>query len=453
MSQASMLFNNIKKQANELQANPDILSEMSKQVIGLALQDSTIIFSLLEDGFQPRYLVGDLVNVFIVMNEMVDQKIDIDPISVAMKYEEKFKENILPKLTNLVSEVMLSASNVRLCGTKLREAFQISQSTRLVAEYADLIKENGVVEIENLMQQLTEVTSINRMYDHSMVEACDGFTTHLEKLQDLKPGELIGVDSGVDSINESEGGYYYGDLIIVGARPGMGKTAFALNSIMRASQRGIPCGIFSTEMRKEQLAARMICSSGRLPYTKTRTGFLDDTEWGLVSQGMSNVYDLPIRIADKPTLYIDEIKAISRYWVAHYGIKAIFVDYLQNLAQRNQTKARSELVGSDAKALKALALELGIPVIVLAQLNRDSVEKPRVNDLKESGDIEQAADVIYLLYRDEVTNPNTQMKGVMEIITGKARFGPLCSHYVRFNGKYQSFSSLTDEDMLKLEFA
>lgn len=452
MTKAFDLFEKIKISATELQVKPDLITDINKQVVGLCLQESASLLVLQEDGFQPRYLRGEYFDIFVVMNEMLDAKIEIDPLSVSMLYEDKHGVNILPKLTNLVSQVYLSVSNLKLCGQKLKELYQVTKASALLIEYSEKVKQGGIVEVDALMQELTEVTSVNAMFDHSILQACEGFTDHLERLQNLKPGEIIGVESGFEQINQNEGGYHDGDLIIVGARPGVGKTAFALHGLMSAGMKNIASGIFSTEMRKEQLAARMVCNAGSLQYTKTRNGQLSDEDWGRVSLGVSSIYDLPMRIVDKPTLYIDEIKSYARYWVMHYGVKIIFLDYLQNLSQRNNSKNRSELVGADAKALKALALELGIPIVVLAQLNRDATGRPEVSDLKESGDIEQAADLIYLLYRDEIVNENSTMKGIMEIIVGKARFGPLTSYFSRFHGEYQSFSSLSNTELGTLMF-
>ena len=265
-------------------------------------------------------------------------------------------------------------------------------------------------------------------------------------------GDLItGVPTGYIDFDRMTAGLQRSDLVIIAARPSMGKTAFALNMGMRAAVHyNIPVAIFSLEMSMEQLMMRMLGCHGRVDLSRLRTGFLNDEDWARLYQAAEDISRAPIFIDDTPALSTMEIRARSRRLKAEKNIGLVIVDYLQLMRSSRVSDSREQEISDISRNLKALAKELDIPVIALAQLNRKVEERadrrPLLSDLRESGAIEQDADVIVFIYRDAVynkaeDNPN---KNIAEIIIGKQRNGPVGSFRLAYFGEYTVFDNLTD---------
>jgi len=252
----------------------------------------------------------------------------------------------------------------------------------------------------------------------------------IEQLHDKKEA-ITGIASGFNDLDEITSGFQPGDLIIVGGRPGMGKTAFALNI---AQHVGIgmkePIAIFSLEMSKEQLAMRMLCAEGMVDASLVRKGFISRQDWPKLTSAAGRLSGASIFIDDSSAITVLEVRAKARRLkMEHRGLSLVVVDYLQLMRSRGNFERREQEISEISRSLKALAKELKVPVIALSQLNR-AVEqrgdrKPTLADLRESGAIEQDADVIIFLYRDEVYNKNNPSnKGKAEIIVAKQRNGP-----------------------------
>jgi replicative DNA helicase len=228
----------------------------------------------------------------------------------------------------------------------------------------------------------------------------------------------------------------------------MGKTALALNIAEYAGKHGSPGVVFSLEMSKEQLVRRLFSGAGKLDAAKMRTGGLDQGEWVKLMDVGHTLMDLPIFIDDQPALTPMQIRSRARRLKAKYGIEYVVVDYLQ-LLHDPTAKSREQEIAGISRALKALAKELAIPVIALSQLNRKVEERkdkrPILSDLRESGAIEQDADVIFFLYRDEVYNDNSKDKGLAEIRLAKQRNGPTGLHYLTYTAQYTRFENYIPE--------
>jgi replicative DNA helicase len=234
----------------------------------------------------------------------------------------------------------------------------------------------------------------------------------------------------------------------------MGKTAFALNIAANTAIRyGIPVAIFSLEMSKEQLANRMLCAEAKVDSQKLRSGFLADHDWQLLTEAASVLSEAPIFIDDTPAISILEMRAKARRLKAEHDIGLVIIDYLQLMKGKGQSERREQEISEISRSLKALAKELNVPVVALSQLNRRVEERedkrPRLADLRESGAIEQDADLIVFLYRDEVynkreDNPN---KGIVELIIGKHRNGPTGTVKLAFLDKFTCFENLAPEEM------
>jgi replicative DNA helicase len=270
----------------------------------------------------------------------------------------------------------------------------------------------------------------------------------IERLYEKK--ELVtGVPSGYRDLDQRTAGFQPSDLIIVAGRPSMGKTAFCLNVAQYAAiEKRTPVAIFSLEMSKEQLVIRMLCSEAQVEGTRLRTGFLTESDWPRLTLAAGNLSDAPIFIDDAAALSILELRAKARRLNAEHGIGMIMIDYLQLMRGRAKVENRQQEISEISRSLKALAKELNIPVIAVSQLSRRTEERqgmrPQLSDLRESGAIEQDADVILFIYRDEVynrseDNPN---RGKAEVIIGKQRNGPTGKIELAFLEKFTTFKEL-----------
>ncbi len=261
---------------------------------------------------------------------------------------------------------------------------------------------------------------------------------------------ITGVPTGFTKLDDLTSGLQPSDLIIVAGRPSMGKTALALNITQHAAiEDGIPSAIFSLEMSKEQLALRLLCSEAKVDAHRLRGGFLSETDWPKLTRAAGSLSEAPIFIDDTPGLTVLEMRAKSRRLKAEHNLGLVVVDYLQLMRGRANSETREQEISDISRSLKALAKELRLPVIALSQLNRKVEDRgdrrPQLADLRESGAIEQDADVIIFLYRDEVYNrsEDNPHKGKAEIIIGKQRNGPTDKFELAFLDKYTCFENLS----------
>ncbi|MCJ7616517.1 MAG: replicative DNA helicase, partial [Desulfobacterales bacterium] len=264
------------------------------------------------------------------------------------------------------------------------------------------------------------------------------------------PNDVTGIASGFRDLDQKTSGFQPGDLIIVAGRPSMGKTAFSLNVAEHvALVLKKPVAVFSMEMGGAQLAMRMLGSVGQLDQHKVRTGRLQDEDWSKLTHALGKLNDAPLFIDESAALNALELRARARrLHRQHNDLGLIVVDYLQLMsASSRQGENRATEISEISRSLKALAKELQVPVVALSQLNRSLEQRPNphkrpvMSDLRESGAIEQDADLILFIYRDEVYNPETQDKGVAEIIIGKQRNGPIGKINLTFLGQYTKFEN------------
>ena len=273
------------------------------------------------------------------------------------------------------------------------------------------------------------------------------FTT-IEKLFQKKEA-VTGVPSGFRELDRMTAGFQPSDLIIIAGRPSMGKTAFCLDVAEYAAiDNKIPVAIFSLEMSKEQLVIRMLCSQAHVEGTRLRTGYLNESDWPKLTIAAGNLSEAPIYIDDTAALSALELRAKARRLKADRGLGMVIVDYLQLMKGRARVESRQQEISEISRSLKALAKELNIPVIAVSQLSRKTEERtgnrPQLSDLRESGAIEQDADLILFIYRDEIynrseDNPN---RGKAEVIIGKQRNGPIGKIDLAFLDKFTTFKDL-----------
>lgn len=268
----------------------------------------------------------------------------------------------------------------------------------------------------------------------------------IEKLFERK--ELItGSPSGFKDLDRMTAGFQNSELIIVAGRPSMGKTSYCLDIARHAAlEAEIPVVIFSLEMSKEQLALRMLCSEALVEAQKLRSGFLRESDWPKLTLAAGNLSDAPIFIDDSAAISVLELRAKARRLKADHNLGLVIIDYLQLMRGMGRTERREQEISEISRSLKALAKELSIPIIAISQLSRRTEERPRqrpqLADLRESGAIEQDADVILFIYREEVYREDPSNEGVAEIIIGKQRNGPTGTIKLTFLKEFTTFKDI-----------
>jgi replicative DNA helicase len=268
---------------------------------------------------------------------------------------------------------------------------------------------------------------------------------HLADVKGLRDG-VTGVPSGFSKFDIMTSGLQRGDLIILAARPSMGKTALALNMVVTAAKSGFPVGVFSLEMPAEQLVLRMLSSESGIPHQNIRNALISSDEWDDLTNTAVQLAESKIFIDDSPLLSIMELRAKARKLKATSNIQLLVIDYLQLITGHNRYENRTQEISEISRALKALAKELNIPVLALSQLSRQLEsrmdKRPQLSDLRESGAIEQDGDLIFFVYRDVVYNQDTENPDLSELIIGKQRNGPIGTCFVKFSGETTTFADI-----------
>ncbi|NLG83434.1 MAG: replicative DNA helicase [Firmicutes bacterium] len=273
----------------------------------------------------------------------------------------------------------------------------------------------------------------------------------IEKMHESKGG-ITGVPTGFPDFDRLTAGLQPSDLIILAARPSIGKTTFALNIAQRASiDYRIPVVVFSLEMSKEQLALKLLCAEAGVDMQRLRSGRLSEDDWPRLSRALGVLSEANMFIDDTPNLTAMEVRAKARRIKAEHGLGLIVIDYLQLMQGRGRVENRQQEVSEISRSLKALARELSVPVLALSQLSRAVEQRtskvPTLADLRESGSLEQDADIVAFLYREDYYNPETEMPNVTELIIAKHRNGPLGRVRFYFRKECSTFESLADESL------
>ena len=271
-------------------------------------------------------------------------------------------------------------------------------------------------------------------------------------------GDITGIPTGYTEFDKMTAGLQPGDLIIIAGRPSMGKTTLAINIAENAAIGArVPTAVFSMEMPAQQLAFRMISSLGRVDQTHLRTGKFPDEEWSRINTAVQLMSDAPIFIDDSPGLSPTEIRARARRLKREQGLGLIVLDYLQLMQVHGNTENRATEISEISRSLKGLAKELEVPVIALSQLNRGveqrTDKRPVMSDLRESGAIEQDADLIVFIYREEVYNPETPRKGIADISIAKQRNGPIGEFPLTFVGRFTKFENFVPESYMGEDYS
>lgn len=406
-----------------------------------------------EDFYKPAHqeIYKAMLNLF-----QKTEPLDLVTIINALKDSHKLDEAGGPAYLATLTDIVPVAANIAYYSKIVRDKSILRQLIQTTSEIAGrCFEEQDDIDLllDDVEQTVFDISSSksNQAFfkmDDIVVKAFQ----HVEKLAERK--ELItGVPSGYDDFDRKTAGLQPADLIIVAGRPSMGKTAFAMNMAQNAAMLAkVPTAVFSLEMSKEQLAMRLLCSVGRVDSTRIRTGHLQDSDWPKLVRATGMLSETPLFIDDTPAISVLEMRAKTRRLKAEHNIGLVVVDYLQLMRGRTGIDSREQEISDISRSLKAMAKELNIPVIALSQLNRSlesrTDKRPQLSDLRESGAIEQDADVICFIYRDEVYNkaPDNPNRGIAEIIIGKQRNGPIGTVRLAFLDAITTFENLARQD-------
>lgn len=325
---------------------------------------------------------------------------------------------------------------------------RIIEAAQAIADSAYAGDKEAAEVLADAERRILELSQNRRMRDFTHI--ADVLEVTFERIEQLyaNEGKLTGVPSGYADLDRMTSGFQKSDLIIVAARPSVGKTAFALNIAQNVAVRaGIPVAIFSLEMSKEQLVQRMLSAEAFIDGHKLRAGMLDEEDWPKLSMGVSTLGNAPIYIDDTPGITVPEMRSKLRRLKAQVGLGFVVIDYLQLIhGRRMPGENRQQEISEISRSLKHLARELDVPVVALAQLSR-SVEqrqdkRPMLSDIRESGSIEQDADIVAFLYRDDYYDPETDKQNVVEVIIAKQRNGPTGKVELVFLKNFNKFVNL-----------
>ena len=452
LSDADAQIDQIKLPPHSVEAEQSVLG-------GLLLEASALdkISDLMtdEDFYRQEHRL-----IYRQIVRMSEQAKPVDVITVAEALEiagELDKVGGLPYLGGLAQNVP-SAANIHRYGEIVRERSIMRKLAEVGSEIASsAYNPTGrdaaqlLDEAESKVFEIAEAGSKGKQGFVAMPPLLSQVVERIETLYARdNPSDITGTATGFTDLDRKTSGLQAGDLIIIAGRPSMGKTALAVNIAENvAMDSNKPVAIFSMEMGATQLAMRMLGSVGKLNQQDLRTGRLQDDDWGRLTHALGKLNDAPIHIDESAALSSLDLRARSRrLHRQNNGLGLIVVDYLQLMSSNvgKPSENRATEISEISRSLKALAKELHVPVIALSQLNRSleqrTDKRPVMSDLRESGAIEQDADLILFIYRDEVYNPDSPQQGKAEIIIGKQRNGPIGKIELLFRGEYTRFDNL-----------
>jgi len=457
MQDISQIAEGLQRTAEQFRVPPHSI-EAEQAILGGLLLDNkswdTVADLIGEDDFYRR----DHRIIYRVLHELSEasQPMDVVTVSEALQKIDQL-ENVggLAYLGMLANNVP-SAANIKTYAAIVRERSILRQlihiSTTLGESVFSADGRSSAEILDEAEQAIFRIAEQGSRNQRSFVAVKDLLSDVVDRIDQLyQSGNTItGVPTGFKDFDSKTSGLQPAELIIIAGRPSMGKTSFAMNIAEDAAiNSGVPVAIFSMEMPAEALVMRMLSSLGRIDQQKIRTGTLSDDDWPRLTSTMNILSNAPLFIDDTPALNPTELRARARRLKREHNIGMIVIDYLQLMQVPGNKENRATEISEISRSLKALAKELNVPVLALSQLNRSLEQRPDkrpvMSDLRESGAIEQDADLIVFIYRDEVYNQDSPDKGMAEIIIGKQRNGPIGMVPVTFHGNYTRFDNFISD--------
>jgi len=431
--------------------------EAEQSLIGGLLLDNSAWDRIADIVSEVDFYRDDHRRIFAHIRKLIETGRPADVVTVHEAIEQSNQTAQTGGLAYLgeIANATPSAANVRRYAEIVRERAVLRRLVTVGDEIAAAALNPAGREVKTLLDQaeqkvfeIAEAGQRSSQGFQAITPLLGGVVDRIEELYNRdNPSDITGLATGFHDLDRLTAGLQPGDMIVIAGRPAMGKTAFALNI---AEHVGLelrkPVAIFSLEMSGPQLALRFLASAGRLDQTRIRTGKLTDEDWEKMSVALGKLHEAPIHIDESGAINASDLRARARRLHRQHGpLGLIVVDYLQLMTSLKDNENRATEISEISRSVKALAKELQVPVIALSQLSRKVEERndkrPLMSDLRESGAIEQDADIILMMYREEYYKPDTTEKGVAEIIIGKHRNGPTGVVKLTFLGEYTRFEN------------
>ena len=431
--------------------------EAEQSVIGSMLMDREAIIAASEiitadDFYQHQYGV-----MFEAMVELFNENRPVDLITLQNRLKEK---DVPPEVSSLdfvrdIITTVPTSANVKSYANIVREKAVLRRLIKVNEDIANTCYA-GKEPLETILAT-TEKTVFDLLQSRNsgdFVPIRQVAMNVLEKIEEASKnqGTVTGIPTGFIDLDYKTSGLQPSDFILIAARPSMGKTAFVLNLVdYIAVKKGLPCMVFSLEMSKEQLVNRMLAMESNVDSQKLRTGTLSDSDWDAVVEGIGVIGNSKLIIDDTPGISIMELRSRCRKMKLEYGLNVVIIDYLQLMSGSGKGGGdnRQQEISEISRSLKALARELSAPVIALSQLSRACEtrqdHRPMLSDLRESGAIEQDADVVMFLYRDDYYNKDTDMPNIAEVIIAKQRNGPIGTVNLVWRPEFTKFANMAKQ--------
>ena len=425
-------------------------------VLGAIIIQNSILLQILDilntdDFFSPANQ-----HIFAAMQEMAAQEppVPIDELTLLSQLESKqqLEQTGGVDYLNELSQKTPVAENAEFYAHIVREKGQLRDIILTAHEVAKRGQEENAENISEFIAEATDrlqsIDARTRLKSYSHLK--EVLTINFEELEKVSesPENVTGVPTGFTELDDLTRGLQKGDLIIIAARPSMGKTALAINIALYASGHAqIPVLFFSLEMPKEHIAMRLICSEAKVNNRKLLVGNLEQDDWDKLMEGTTHMMEAPLLIDDRSAISPNYIRKVIRQAKKEFpALGLVVVDYVQLMQSNLRNPSREQEMSEISRSLKAIAKEFSLPMVVLSQLNRGlerrTEKRPMMSDLRESGALEQDADVIFFIYRDEVYNEDTDDKGIAEISIAKHRNGEIGMRRLAFIGQYTKFANL-----------
>jgi replicative DNA helicase len=426
--------------------------EAERAVLGSMLIDKEAVITSAEILKYTDFYRESHQKIFEVMIDLYNANEPVDLITLSDELRKRNSLEMVGGLTYLaeLAGSIPTAANIahhcRIVEEKSLLRHLIQTATNIVS-----LSYEGGREVEDILDEAERsvLEVAQKRTNSAFAPVKDIIITTFDRIEQLynNKGSMTGVPSGFADLDELTSGFQPSDLILIAARPSMGKTSFALNIAQYSAIRAkIPVAIFSLEMSKEQLVQRMLCAEANIDSHKLRTGNLEDEDWTKLARAMGPLSEAPIYIDDTPSISVNEVRAKARRLKAEKGLGLILIDYLQLMQGRAGSENRQQEISEISRSLKALARELSVPVIALSQLSRApemrADHRPILSDLRESGSQEQDSDIVAFLYRDEYYNPDTEKKNIAEVIVAKQRNGPTGVVELVWLNKFTKFANM-----------
>lgn len=433
--------------------------EAEESILSAIFINNDSLFDIIDILSYEDFYKGAHQKIFKAVIELANKEEPADLVTIANRLKEKEELESIGGAAYLAA--ISDAAPIAVNAVHYAKIVKGKASLRQLITASSSIIENCLKDKGNFEDIID--SAANSIFQISEKKSKSSFQTlgdlinlNIDKLEEQqgKDGGLSGLSTGYVQFNNITSGLQKSDLIILAARPSMGKTAFALNIARNVSiEEQKPVAVFSLEMSNEQLSMRLLTSEARIDSNRLRTGFINQEDWQNATDAAGVLNDLPIFIDDTPNITAMEIKAKARkLYQKHNELGLIIVDYLQLMKPPLQSERRDLEIAEISRSLKALAKELNVPILALSQLNRmleqRSDKRPMLSDLRESGSLEQDADIVAFIYRDEIYNKEADnpKKGTAEIIVAKNRNGATGTAFMHFLGQYTRFEELASDE-------